>query len=96
MYYIFVFFIRHTGAPNLRAKFWRFIHRRYIAKVCELDNNYAESLGSGRLFSIVDKGGQAWHGALSSIFQESTRLVIIGLTTCILIAQQSLYIILIA
>lgn len=56
VYYIFVFLIRHTGLADIRAKTWVFIHRRYVRMVCELDNNYAESLGSARLFSIIDKG----------------------------------------
>lgn len=56
VYYVFVFLIRHTGLANIRAKTWMFIHRRYIKMVCELDNNYAESLGSARLFSIINKG----------------------------------------
>ncbi len=56
IFYIFVFFIRHTGNPNLRSKTWIFIHRRYVKMACELDNNYAESLGSARIFSIIDKG----------------------------------------
>lgn len=54
-YYIFVFLMRHTGFPNMRAKVWVFIHRRYVRMVCELDNNYAETVGSSRLFSIIDK-----------------------------------------
>lgn len=54
-YYIFVFLMRHTGLPNMRAKVWVFIHRRYVRMVCELDNNYAETVGSSRLFSIIDK-----------------------------------------
>ncbi len=56
VFYLFAFLIRHTGSPNIRAKTWEFIHRRYITMVCELDNNYAESLGSSRIFSIIDKG----------------------------------------
>lgn len=56
IFYIFVFLIRHTGNPNLRSKTWIFIHRRYVKMACELDNNYAESLGSARIFSIIDKG----------------------------------------
>lgn len=56
VYYLFVFFIRHAGSANIRAKTWMFIHRRYVTMTCELDNNYAESLGSGRIFSIIDKG----------------------------------------
>lgn len=39
----------------MRAKVWVFIHRRYVRMVCELDNNYAETVGSSRLFSIIDK-----------------------------------------
>lgn len=56
VFYLFAFLIRHTGTPNLRAKTWVFLHRRYVTMVCELDNNYAESLGSARIFSIIDKG----------------------------------------
>lgn len=56
VYYIFVFCIRHTGSPNIRSKTWKFIHRRYVTMVCELDNNYVESLGSARIFSMIDKG----------------------------------------
>lgn len=96
VYYIFTFFIRHTGLANTRAKIWIFIHRRYIRMVCELDNNYAESLGSARIFSIIDKGWQAWESALKSISQESTRLLVLGIPTCILIAKQSTKIILIS
>lgn len=55
VYYIFVFLMRHTGLPAMRAKTWIFIHRRYVRMVCELDNNYAETIGSARLFSIIDK-----------------------------------------
>ncbi|MDD5376831.1 MAG: ABC transporter ATP-binding protein [Candidatus Gracilibacteria bacterium] len=96
VFYIFVFLIRHTGTANVRAKTWTFIHRRYVTMVCELDNNYAESLGSGRIFSIIDKGGQAWNGALASIFQESARVLVIGLPTTILLARQSMAIILVS
>lgn len=96
LYYVFVFCIRHTGAPNLRSKAWIFLHRRYVTMVCELDNNYAESLGSARIFSIIDKGGQAWTGAISSIFHESTRFVVVAIPTCFLLAQQSVTLIFIA
>ena len=96
LYYIFVFLMRHTGLPGMRAKVWVFIHRRYVRMVCELDNNYAETLGSSRLFSIIDKGWQAWADALKSIFQEFSRLLIIGIPTIILLARQSVFIILIS
>lgn len=96
IYYIFAFCIRHTGSPNLRSKLWVFIHRRYVAMVCELDNNYAETLGSARIFSIIDKGGQAWKSTLASMFQESIRFIIIGFTTCIFLARQSSFIILVS
>lgn len=94
-YYLFTFSIRHTGTPNLRAKIWVWIHRRYVTMVCELDNNYAETLGSARIFSIIDKGGQAWNATLTSLFQETTRFLIVGITTCILLARQSVFIILV-
>lgn len=64
--------------------------------VCELDNNYAETLGSARIFSIIDKGGQAWKSTLASMFQESIRFIIIGFTTCIFLARQSSFIILVS
>ncbi len=96
LFYAFTFFIRHTGAPNVRAQIWKFIHRRYAKKVCELDNNYAESLGSSRIFSIVEKGGQAWDQALKSIFQESTRVLVIVIPTFLLLTRQSLEIIIFA
>lgn len=92
-YYIFVFLMRHTGFPNMRAKVWVFIHRRYVRMVCELDNNYAETVGSSRLFSIIDKWGQAWADALKSLFQEFSRVIIIGVPTIFLLAKQSISII---
>lgn len=95
LYYLFVFFIRHTGLAGMRSKVRIFIHRRYVKMVCELDNNYAESLGSARLFSIVDKGGQAWAESLKVIFQETTRIIILVIPTCVLIGKQSINIILI-
>lgn len=89
LYYIFVFLMRHTGIPWMRQKVWRFIHRRYVRMVCELDNNYAETIGSSRLFSIIDKWGQAWAEALKTSFQEFSRLLIIAIPTIILLARQS-------
>lgn len=89
VYYIFVFLMRHTGLPAMRAKTWIFIHRRYVRMVCELDNNYAETIGSARLFSIIDKWGQAWSDALKTSFQEFSRLLIIAIPTFVLLARQS-------
>lgn len=54
-YYCFAWIIRHTGAAKLRAHAWSFFHRRYLPMVLSLENNYAETLGSGRIFSIIDK-----------------------------------------
>ena len=89
LYYFFVIAMRYTGLPWMRQKVWIFIHRRYVRMVCELDNNYAETIGSSRLFSIIDKWGQAWAEALKTSFQEFSRLLIIAIPTIILLARQS-------
>ena len=96
LYYIFVIIIRRTWIANIRAKTWKFIHRRYIRIVCELDNNYAETLGSARIFSIIDKWWQAWAEALKSIFQESARLFVLVIPTTFLLIRQSSTIVLIS
>lgn len=87
-YYVFVWGIRHSGLPNLKSEGWKYLHRRYLPTVLEMENNYAETLGSARTFSIIDKGGRAWLDSLASLFEQLTKFAVVGIPTFFLLARQ--------
>lgn len=95
-YYVFVWAIRHTGLPQLKTEGWKYLHHRYLPMVLELDNNYAETLGSARTFSLIDKGGRAWLDGLESFFEQATKFVVVGIPTFVLLSRQPVEILLAA
>ncbi len=84
-----MFLIRHTGWPRARRNIWKYFNAHYVPLVCSLENNYAETLGSGRIFSFIDKGGTAWTQALSGILEQIVRIVVVVIPLFFLLAQQS-------
>jgi ATP-binding cassette, subfamily B, putative efflux pump len=93
-YMFFVVLVRKSWQPNIRAKFWLFMNETYIRKVCLLENNYAESLGTSRMFSIIDKWGTAWEKSLTSLLQEITRICVVFIPLTFLLSRQSLWFVL--
>jgi ABC-type multidrug transport system fused ATPase/permease subunit len=91
IYFFLILFVRFRGLPRWKGAFWRYIHAEYLKKVCEMDLVIADSLGSTRLFSLIDKGGQAWLFAINTIFEQGLRAIIIAGPFLYLIAQYSLW-----
>lgn len=82
--------------PNLRTEAWKYLHRKYLPTVLRLDNNYAETLGSARTFSVIDKGGRAWTDALASFFEQATKFVVVGIPTFYMLFSQPVSVIAVA
>jgi ABC-type multidrug transport system fused ATPase/permease subunit len=57
--------------------------------ILTLENNYAETLGSSRIFSIFDRGGRAWKDVLSNVAEQITRICIILIPTGYILFQYS-------
>ncbi len=77
VYYFLTWVTRNTWVAMIKSRSWIYLHRRYIPLIISLENNYAETIGSARLFSIFDKGGLAWNDALQKVFEQFTRLLMI-------------------
>lgn len=58
-----------------------------------MENNYAETLGSARTFSIIDKGGRSWLDSLASLFEQLTKFAVVGIPTFFLLVRQPVAII---
>lgn len=78
VYLIFSFFIRKTDWPYFYHDLERTLYRKYIPKIIQLDNNYLESVGTGRLTSIVSIGFTRWIESSTDLLKHVTRILIMG------------------
>ena len=59
VYQIYNFCMKNFGVKAMRTIFNN-LWDRYLRKFVRLDSNTAESIGTGKMYSIIDKGIDAW------------------------------------
>ncbi|MBC7498520.1 ABC transporter ATP-binding protein [Candidatus Gracilibacteria bacterium] len=78
MYFIITWFLRNTDWPGLFHDLERWIYHRYIPIIVQLDNNYLESIGTGKMISILRDGRTVWVDQLCHLLQESAKMLVTG------------------
>ncbi len=86
-YFLFSWIFRTTDWPRLYHSLEKWIYRRYIPHIVSLDNNYLESIGTGRMISIVTQGTKTWIELLSNLLKEWMKISITWWFLLYLIAQ---------
>lgn len=77
-YLVFSYLLRKTDWPYLYHDIEKYLYQKYIPKIIELDNNYLETLGTGRLGMIIATGKKQWTESLKSLIEQITRISITG------------------
>ncbi len=53
VYFILAWMLRTADWPHLYHDLERWIYRKYIPMIVQLDNNYVEGIGTGKMISIL-------------------------------------------
>ncbi|MBP6981487.1 ABC transporter ATP-binding protein [Candidatus Gracilibacteria bacterium] len=77
-YLVFSYLLRKTDWPYLYHNIEKYLYQKYIPKIIELDNNYLETLGTGRLGMIIATGKKQWAESLKSLLEQITKISITG------------------
>lgn len=85
-YFVVVYFIanylgRRWEWPRLYYIIEEYIADTYVKKMLLIDNNYIESIGTGKLISIMSNGIKRWTELLSFLLRDFTRSLVIFITT---------------
>jgi len=55
-YLILAWIFRTTDWPHMYHNTEKWIYRRYLTQIIDLDNNYLEKIGTGKMISIFRDG----------------------------------------
>lgn len=92
LYFVFNFFGRKWEWPTLYYITEEYISNKYVRKLMMMDNNYVESIGTGKMISIYSNGIKRWTELLSFLIRDFTRTGVIFATTIyILYSMNTLY-----
>ena len=96
IFIVMYFFVNYIGRewewPKLYYVTEQYISDTYVRKLMAIDNNYIESIGSGKLVSIMQNGIKRWNENLSFLIRDLTRTFIIFIVTVyILYSMNHLY-----
>ncbi len=70
------YIFRRVDWPYLYHDLERYIYTKYIPKIISLDNNYIESLGTGKLVGVVGTWKKQWVESLTWLINQLTKLSI--------------------
>jgi ABC-type multidrug transport system fused ATPase/permease subunit len=76
IYICIAYSIRKIDWPYLYHDLEKYIYRKYIPKIITLDNNYVESLGTGKLLSIFTTGRTQWVESSTMLLQQVAKIVL--------------------
>lgn len=96
IFIVIYFFVNYIGRewewPKLYYVTEQYISDTYVRKLMAIDNNYIESIGSGKLVSIMQNVIKRWNENLSFLIRDLTRTCIIFIVTVyILYSMNHLY-----
>ena len=93
-YFIISWFLRTADWPHLYHDIERWIYRKYIPTLIQLDNNYLEGIGTGKIISILREWRTVWVDQLLMFLKETSRILITLIFLLYLISQvQFIYVI---
>lgn len=87
IYFITSWLLRIVDWPGLYHNLEKWIYRKYIPCIIQLDNNYVENIGTGKMISILRDGRTIWIDQLSSFLKESMKIFVTGGFLIYLISQ---------
>ena len=76
VYIVIAYSIRKIDWPYLYHDLERYIYNKYIPKIITLDNNYVESLGTGKLLSIFTTGRTQWVESSTMLLQQVAKIAL--------------------
>lgn len=77
-YLCIAWIFRTSDWPDLYHNIERWIYRRYIPIIVNLDNNYLEKIGTGRMISIFRDGRKVWIDQLCFLNKEFSKILVTG------------------
>jgi|GEM_PF-3682030 len=81
VYFIVNYLGRKWEWPKLYYITEKYISDTYVRKLMYLDTNYIESLGTGKLVSIMQNGIKRWNEHLSFMIRDFTRTIVVFIVT---------------
>lgn len=67
----------------------KYISDTYVRKLMMLDNNYIESIGTGKLVSIMQNGIKRWNEQLSFLLRDFSRTIIVFIVTIYILSSMN-------
>ncbi len=77
IFFTLTWFLRNISWPILDYDVLKWLYRNHIEKLMQVDNNYIESLGTGRLISNIFVGIKTWTAWLMHLIEEWTKIIVV-------------------